>query len=122
QSPRDFFTVALMLEGVGALYQGGRSAELNPQVLVLCDARVPFEIEFKSGFRQILLNIPCERLESRLLHPHDVTARAVGGHVGLPSIASSILQATARQASALGEHASLMEDHMIEVTTAVFGE
>lgn len=121
-SPREFFTVALMLEGQATLYQSGRNAELNANDLVLCDSRVPFEIEFKSEFRQILLNIPCQRLESRLLHPEEVTARAVAGRIGLPSIASSVLLTASRQASALGEHASLIEDHIVEMTTAVFGE
>lgn len=90
-STQHFYKISVQLEGPGVLRQGGRTVELRPGDLAVYDTAMPYELEFTSPFRVLVMMLP----HSRLGVPHGLatrfTAIRIPGSEGLGRVISPFL-------------------------------
>lgn len=110
RSSFDFFILSLQLQGRGCHKQDGRVAHLQPGDLVIYDTTRPYELVFGDAFSQLVLNLPRERLKSRLTDAERLTACTVQGRSGSGRLASVFIRQLASQIHSL-DAASLPRLH-----------
>ena len=118
---RDDFAIGLLLKGRAVVEQNGRSTNLSPGDLVLCNGGSPFRIQFAEAFRQIVFHCDRAQLEARLPDADRRTAQRIGGQAALLSKMAGYLASIAKQATKLGHAEAIIAQHAIEILVFTLG-
>ncbi|MDM0071511.1 helix-turn-helix domain-containing protein [Variovorax sp. J31P207] len=110
----DDLQFCLMLEGALHVRQAGRQASLKPGDMGLYDASRPFELDFPSDYRALVVKLPRALLATRLAAPERLSARLLPGDARLGALASSMI----REAAALGDMAGGQVTHRLSTSLA----
>lgn len=92
QSDDDYFLFAMQLEGVGEVRQDGRRAVLRPGDFAHYDTTRPYELEFESNFRQLVITVPRAQLRMHVPAAEKITAQVMSSNYGAGSILRGVLE------------------------------
>ena len=101
RSSFDHFLLSLQLRGRGKLFQDGRVAHLEPGDFALYDVTKPYELQFEEDFEQLVMQLPRNKILSRLFDADGLMAVGVSGKTGLGRLASTLIVQTASQLDCL---------------------
>lgn len=90
KATKDFFLISLQLAGNGSVLQDSRCAHLKPGQLALYDTTRSYALLFTQAFRQMVLQMPRERLRPLLALPQASVVQAVDGRRGLGKVAVKV--------------------------------
>jgi AraC-like DNA-binding protein len=105
RSTADDFLLSLQTQGTGRVRQGGREAFQNPGDMALYDTSRPYELSFDGNFRQLILKLPRAQVLRAIPGAEDLTAVAIVGTNAAARLATSYLNAFAKQCVEIGSGA-----------------
>jgi AraC-like DNA-binding protein len=97
KSTEDFFLVSFQFAGMGQLIQDGRTACLYPGQWALYDSTRPYDLIFNDDYEQLVLQMPRNKLRSRLMATEMVTAVAMSGDKGLGKVTADFVRSVHRE-------------------------
>lgn len=101
----DCYLVSMQLQGAGSLYQDDRLAIVKPGEMVFYDSTRPFDWDFDSAFRQLVVRIPRESFRYRLPSPQECTARTIYSGQGMGKLVSGYLNSLIEGSDTLDDSA-----------------
>ncbi|ATG89308.1 helix-turn-helix domain-containing protein [Methylomonas koyamae] len=98
---QDAYFAVVLLHGRYRLQQDGRAAELQAGDIALYDATRPHRIECPEPFAKLLVSVPRQLLQQRLVGVEHCSAMRIPGSGGLGAVTSDFLRSAARQADCI---------------------
>ncbi|MFE6334249.1 helix-turn-helix domain-containing protein [Streptomyces sp. NPDC057806] len=90
-APDDRLALAVQVSGTAALHQDGRSTDVRPGELALCDLRRPFSFEQRQPFRLHVIRLPGQALGVSGKRAEQMTGRAVRTGEGVAALLGPLL-------------------------------
>ncbi|MBL7203380.1 MAG: helix-turn-helix domain-containing protein [Desulfobacteraceae bacterium] len=97
KATQDYFLVSFQLSGRGLVTQGARTAVLHPGYWALYDTTRPYELNFTEPFEQLVLQMPRDKLKSRLILSQKTVAQAINGNRGLGKVTLDLIMSAWRE-------------------------
>ena len=102
-APAQEVWLSLHIAGQAVLHDGHEARALEPGDLVYGTAAAELDLSFSTDFRQFILRIPAQPLQSRLAGPLYATAGHLSGRQGMGRVLAGTLGALAESFEALDE-------------------
>jgi AraC-like DNA-binding protein len=106
KSSNDHFLLSLQTSGNGILFQDDRVAILRPGDFALYDSTRPYQLQFDDKFGQIVLQLPRQTVNERLMRADLLTAKRVDGRSGVGLLTSNFIRQLHEQIEAIDEMSS----------------
>ena len=103
RDPQELVLLAVQIDGVGFVEQGGRQARLAAGDFAIYETVRPYKLYFDAPFDQLIHRIPRQALERRLSNLKSLTARPFSSSSPSNRIAAQFVTTLARNAESLGK-------------------